>query len=232
MKNNKILGVVLTVIVLGLIGYLFYSQGNKEVPIDQNIPSAQSLLYTNSQFGFTFALPDSWKGFSVVETAWQGNPLTTTTVKQTGPKLLIRNPSWSAALPYEDIPVLVFTVEQWESYMAEAYAISAAPIQATELGRNNLYVFALPPRWNFDYSEGDKEAEAIVASHPLKAFTIQSSSAGKLNINVICDGALAYMTFSDGASAAKFVSECKEGKHPEVIEQYKAQMNISNDAVI
>lgn len=54
----------------------------------------------------------------------------------------------------------------------------------------------------------------------------------KLNINVICEEALAYMTFPDGKSADKFVIECKEGKHPEVIEQYKEQMNLGEGAMI
>ena len=49
---------------------------------------------------------------------------------------------------------------------------------------------------------------------------------GKLNIDVVCDGVLAYMTFPDGESADIFVAECKEGKHPEVIEQYKKQMEL------
>jgi hypothetical protein len=55
---------------------------------------------------------------------------------------------------------------------------------------------------------------------------------GKLDINVVCEGALAYMTFPDGESAAKFVAECKEGKHPEVIEKYKADMNLGDGATI
>lgn len=56
--------------------------------------------------------------------------------------------------------------------------------------------------------------------------------SGKLDINAVCDGALAYMTFADAASADVFVAECKEGKHPEVIEQYKAQMNLGEGATI
>lgn len=55
---------------------------------------------------------------------------------------------------------------------------------------------------------------------------------GKLNINAVCEGALAYMTFTDGASADAFVAECKEGKHPEVIEQYKLQMGLGDGAAI
>ncbi len=55
---------------------------------------------------------------------------------------------------------------------------------------------------------------------------------GKLDINTVCEGALAYMTFPDGKSADAFVAECKEGKHPEVIEQYKAQMGLGDGVVL
>lgn len=55
---------------------------------------------------------------------------------------------------------------------------------------------------------------------------------GKININTVCEGALAYMSFSDGASADAFVAECKEGKHPEVIERFKADMNLGDGAAI
>lgn len=56
--------------------------------------------------------------------------------------------------------------------------------------------------------------------------------SAKLNIDAVCDGALAYMTFPDGDAAAKFVAECKEGKHPEVIEKYKADMNLGDGKAI
>ncbi len=56
--------------------------------------------------------------------------------------------------------------------------------------------------------------------------------SGKLDINVVCEGALAYMTFSDGAAAEKFVADCKEGKYPEVIERYKADMGLGDGAAI
>lgn len=54
----------------------------------------------------------------------------------------------------------------------------------------------------------------------------------KLNMNVVCESALTYMTFTYGADADKFIAECKEGKHPEVIEHYKAQMNLGEGAAI
>jgi hypothetical protein len=46
----------------------------------------------------------------------------------------------------------------------------------------------------------------------------------KLNINEICNGALASMTFTDGKAADAFVADCVAGKHPEVVEQFKIQM--------
>lgn len=54
----------------------------------------------------------------------------------------------------------------------------------------------------------------------------------KINIDEVCQGALAYMTFADAASADAFVVDCKEGKHPEVIEQYKANLNVGDGAAI
>ena len=59
-----------------------------------------------------------------------------------------------------------------------------------------------------------------------------SGAQGKLDINVVCEGALAYMTFPDGAAAEKFVAECKAGDHPEVIEKYRADMNLGTGVSI
>ncbi len=46
----------------------------------------------------------------------------------------------------------------------------------------------------------------------------------KLDINAVCKSALAYMTFPDARAADTFVSECVEGKHPEVIERFIKEM--------
>jgi len=54
----------------------------------------------------------------------------------------------------------------------------------------------------------------------------------KINIDAVCKSALAYTSFPDAASADAFVAECKEGKHPEVIERYKADMNLGDGAKI
>lgn len=45
-------------------------------------------------------------------------------------------------------------------------------------------------------------------------------------------GALIRMTFPDGAAADAFVKDCKDGKHPEVIEQFKAEINLGAGAEV
>jgi hypothetical protein len=60
----------------------------------------------------------------------------------------------------------------------------------------------------------------------------QATPSARLNIDVVCKSALAYTTFPDGASADAFVQDCKDGKHPEVIERYKKDMNLGDGATI
>lgn len=67
---------------------------------------------------------------------------------------------------------------------------------------------------------------------PQEVTNTDTSSNAKINIDAVCQGALAYMTFPDAASAEVFVSDCKEGKYPEVIERYKAEMNLGDGAAI
>lgn len=178
MKNTPailISGILIILVIFGL-GRYFISEKSKEL-VPAEVPTASSttaVVYNNSEYGFTVSLPESWKGFSIVTSFWEGNPLTATGTPQTGTRVVIRNPKWTSALPYQDIPVLVFTVSQWNQYQAEDFSVSAAPILASELGRNNRYVFALPPRWNFTYGEGYEEAERIVQSKPLTAFTVEN----------------------------------------------------------
>ena len=174
MKNKRLIVVFLIlVLVLGFIIYLFYSKSKKVIPVDNGaVTTDSSVVYSNADYGFTFSLPNDWKGYSIVENTWEGNSLKDNISNETGPKIIIRNPNWTSALPYEDIPIMIFTLKQWNSYMAEDFSVGAAPIPASELARNNAYVFALPARWNFDYSKGFEEADSILKSNPIKGFNI------------------------------------------------------------
>jgi hypothetical protein len=65
-----------------------------------------------------------------------------------------------------------------------------------------------------------------------KPTTSNSNVGAKINIDAVCEGALAYMSFPDGKSADIFVQDCKDGKHPEVIEKYKLDMGLGDGANI
>ena len=140
-------------------------------PTATSSPSS-AVVYNNTQYGFTFSLPADWQGFTTVSETWTGNPLAGSqyTSNITGPEILIRNPNWTAQNPYEDIPVMVFTPAEWAEIQKETLGVSAAPIPPSELGQNAKYVFALPPRYDFDYKTGYQEVEQIIASNPLNGY--------------------------------------------------------------
>lgn len=62
--------------------------------------------------------------------------------------------------------------------------------------------------------------------------TTGTSAQAKINIDQVCNDALIYMTFTDSKASDKFVSECKEGKYPQVIEDYKIRMGLGAGAQI
>lgn len=130
-----------------------------------------SVTYTNSEYGFTFSLPASWRGYQIVLEKWQGNSLQSQNqgeVVEEGPMILIRHPEWKAENPRQDIPIMVFTHQQWQSLQQEKFHIGAAPIGPKELGRNQKYVFALPARYNFAFLPGYEEVEKIIESGALQ----------------------------------------------------------------
>jgi len=75
------------------------------------------------------------------------------------------------------------------------------------------------------------DAEDIVANNPLQPFDVQVSQ-GKLNINLVCEQATSSMKFADAKSKNTFITDCVDGKYPEVIEKYKADMNLGDGAKI
>ena len=137
-----------------------------------------TIVYKNTQYGFTFTLPSSWKGYTILTDQWEGLSLEEghqEEVAETGPIIIIRHPQWTSENPRQDIPVMVFTTDQWTSLQQEKFHIGAAPIGPSELGRNSSYVFALPARYNFAFPTGYEEVEDILKSHPLKPIDNLSS---------------------------------------------------------
>lgn len=126
------------------------------------------VVYENTKYGFDFYLPESWKGYSVLEQSWKGTILDNAAAPgETGPELLIRHPDWTGANPRQDIPVMIFTKGQWDLVEKEEMAVSAAPIGPSKLGENDTYVFALPARYNFAFPTGYEEVQQIMDGNPL-----------------------------------------------------------------
>jgi hypothetical protein len=131
---------------------------------------AATVVYRNREYGFSFTLPASWKGYTVVWSEWSGSPVTTNGRPEhllRGPQVLIRHPKWTQENPREDLPLMIYTIAQWN----ESPVVSAAPYYPWEFGRNSKYVFAVPPRWDNDSSEGVEEAEKIMGSKPFHTFS-------------------------------------------------------------
>jgi hypothetical protein len=130
-----------------------------------------SIEYRNDQYGFSFSLPLSWKGYSILTQIWTGSPVDAPNgQKVSGPEILIRHPLWMAGNPRQDIPILVFTLAQWDLVQQEKLSLGAAPIGPSELGRNAKYVFGLPARYNFAFPTGFEEVDQIIQGKPLHAF--------------------------------------------------------------
>ena len=146
---------------------------NTSTPSTSN---SSSILYKNTQYGFTFTLPKSWQGFSTIIGTWEGNNIASGNVTEKGPKISIRHPQWSSKNPRQDIPIMVFTLDQWNLLGQEKFHIGAAPIGPSELGRNNSYVFALPARYNFAFPTGYQEVEEILKTHPLTVVQVVQST--------------------------------------------------------
>ncbi|MDQ0876016.1 hypothetical protein QFZ77_004675 [Paenibacillus sp. V4I3] len=141
----------------------------REISITGQMGQVGQTIYENIQYGFRFTLPDSWKGYTIVTDKWEGLSVGDAQGdKVSGAKLSIRHPEWTSEQPRQDIPILVFTVDQWNELQQDKFHIGAAPIGPSELTRNDKYVFALPARYNFAYPDGYQEVEDILKSKPIQ----------------------------------------------------------------
>ena len=133
----------------------------KDVNTDIEDEKENWKIYTNDKYGFEVTLLDSWKGYEVLTESWKGTSLDGAPKQYQGPQIIIRNPKWSVSKPWQDIPIMVFTKDEWELVEAKNLSVNAAPIGPNKLDENQEYVFALPPRWiGFtDNLEQDKTQE-------------------------------------------------------------------------
>jgi hypothetical protein len=165
------MGVTLLSLAVSIFGVAAH-RATPPLPLQEQQPrDSGCLVYTNKQYGFTFCLPQSWAGFVVDTSRWDGRVLVGDSARPPqvlhGPELFIRHPLWTADHPRQDIPILIFTHAQWRLVERQALAVSAAPIGPSELGRNTSFVFALPPRYDFALLTGWREVRDVLEHHPL-----------------------------------------------------------------
>ncbi|MCR4443504.1 MAG: hypothetical protein NUV48_15330 [Peptococcaceae bacterium] len=133
---------------------------------------SNAMVYRNTQYGFSFSLPESWQGYSIITDKWEGSAPGSSqgsVTVETGPLISIRHPQWTAQNQRQDIPIMIFTLTQWKSLQQGEFHIGAAPVGPSELGRNTRYVFALPARYNYAFPTEYEEVEKILQSNPLQA---------------------------------------------------------------
>jgi hypothetical protein len=158
-----IIWLVIAIVVIFAVGYFYYLYAG------QSYSPVSWKTYKNAQYGFQLTFPESWKGYAVDETTWQGNAVDNFNQKYSGPESVFKNPQTTPQQPWQDIPIMVFTPEQWQLVLQERLAVSAAPIGPAEVGQNTKYIFATPPRWyGFTNAIGFQEAVEIVKT--FKAF--------------------------------------------------------------
>jgi bla regulator protein blaR1 len=157
------------------LAVIFFATTSSQ-PQSASAPSPHTIIYTNKKYGFRAYLPQTWKGYSILESTWSGAPIgaaqqgTQATQNESGPELTIRHPLWTDANPRQDIPIMIFTRPQWELIAKNELIVSPAPIGPGEIGRNAKYVFALPPRYNYAFPTGYQEVDQLVQDKFLRAY--------------------------------------------------------------
>jgi hypothetical protein len=174
---KKVFYVILTIIIILAIGltiyFLIVSHLESTAQQPAEVVEPDRVVYKDPDYGFIFTLPDSWRDYTVVADEWQGyaniDPQGDVVIAR-GPLVLLRHPLWTADSPRQDIPVMVFTIQQWIELRDEKFHIGAAPMGPSELGRNTTYVFALPARYNYAFLTGYEEVDQIIQGKSFRAY--------------------------------------------------------------
>ena len=130
----------------------------------------RGVVYVNRRYGFRFRLPRSWEGYSVVRDVSGGTVESERNPRDHYEVLSIRHPLWTEEIPREDIPIMIFTREQWRRVVDGSLSVSAAPFPPGQIGKNRVYVFAEPPRFFYNYLDGYEEVLRILQGDPMRTF--------------------------------------------------------------
>jgi len=137
--------------------------------------AALPIRYHNAQYDLAFYLPTDWKNYSVLTQQWNGEKYApdkdAVVTMAHGPIIVLRNPQWKTNNLYQDIPIYIFTRQQWDDINLGKYYAQGAGGVIYELWHNDKYVFCIHSRYNANDSlNGWKEVQDIVnqncAAHP------------------------------------------------------------------
>jgi len=141
-------------------GWLGYDEVNNHIlpchPIQPLWTKMVNAIYTNEQYGFTFTVPPSWKGYKIIY-----QRCNSTDMPNCVSEITIRHPKWTAEHPRE-IPIIVLTFSQAEAFENQSQLFRG------ELGRNRQYVFALPPY--YDFAQGLDAVQQALGGNLLCSF--------------------------------------------------------------
>jgi hypothetical protein len=149
---STLIGVIIIIVIAlisfgGVFAYEYFFAQKIDSQFQNNItPINQTTTYENNEYGFKITIPDSWKGYSVVESSWDGWLIDTDT-HYNGVTLILENPKLVSENNFRGIPIMIITPDIWKLISEEKIAVSAAPIGPAKIGQNEKYIFATPPRY-------------------------------------------------------------------------------------
>lgn len=133
-------------------------------------PPGSPLRYHDVKSGFTFFLPPSWRGYSVLHEQWEGqtsSPANDTPLTVAhGAVIVLRHPHWTVSEPYQDITFLVYTRSQWDAEkQGKICSTYYAGGTMVEMWHNRKYVFAMSTHEGKAELEGWQEVNNIVSQN-------------------------------------------------------------------
>ncbi len=259
---KKITIAVMAIALFGVGVYSYLKINEKSTDAETQQPWASNLqTYSNSELGLEFRYPTGPNGYVLEEKTPASNKAnllkTITLLRSEDAKRLQANPSEAGEGPAV-IAISVFTNGnkqfplQWARQHTDysTYTLKIGEDIEGVIGGANALGYAADGLYrsdNFVVAHGNlmymftgqfentnspirKDFKTLTES--VKFIPTNTGTSAKINIDIVCQDALSYMSFPDGAAADAFVKECKEGKRPEVIEKYKKDNGLGDGAAI